>query len=121
MNAKADEQSMLEVWMDGECRLCKTSRTWCELRDFNARIRFVDFRNASEEDLIVPRRDHETSMWVRDDNGTLLEGFDAWRRIMSELPGWRWLARLAAAPPFTAIGPPIYRLMARHRSRLTPP
>jgi predicted DCC family thiol-disulfide oxidoreductase YuxK len=112
------ETPMLEVWMDGNCRLCQTSRTWCELRDRNARIRFVDFRNTRDEDLPLPRGDHEESMWVRDDDGDLLAGFAAWRRVMSELPGWRLLAWLTAIPPFNLIGPPLYRLIAAHRSRL---
>jgi hypothetical protein len=58
-------------------------------------------------------------MWVRHDDGALLAGFAAWRRVMSELPRWRWLARLAAAPPFNLIGPPLYRLIAANRNRLS--
>ena len=115
MSAKVDAKPTLEVWMDGKCRLCQTSRSWCELRDRRARIRFVDFRTRGDDELPVAHADHERSMWVRDDDGTLLEGFAAWRRIMSELPGWRWLALLAAAPPFTAIGPPLYRFIATLR------
>lgn len=115
----ANETPMLEVWMDGECRLCQTSRTWCELRDRNARVRFIDFRGSRDEDLPLPRGDHEKSMLVRDDDGALLAGFAAWRRVMSELPGWRWLARMTARPPFNLIGPPLYRLIAARRNRLT--
>ena len=106
---------VLTVWTDGACQLCQTSRKWCELRDRNARIRFVDFRIIGDEALPLPREDHEATIWVRDDNGALLAGFAAWQRVMSELPGWRWLALLAAAPPFTAIGPPLYRFIATLR------
>jgi len=54
-------------------------------------------------------------MWVRDGQGNLLEGFVAWRRIMSELPRWRWLARLASLPPLSLIGPALYRMIAANR------
>jgi predicted DCC family thiol-disulfide oxidoreductase YuxK len=101
--------------MDGECSLCQKSRAWTETRDWDGRLRFIDFRAGTRDELPLTREDHETSMWVRDREGVLLEGFDAWRRIMAEIPGWRWLARLASLPPFTLIGPPLYRLIAANR------
>jgi predicted DCC family thiol-disulfide oxidoreductase YuxK len=112
------ETPPLGVWMDGNCGLCQTSQEWCELRDRDGRIRFIDFRDTDEDDLPLTSTDHETSMWVRDNDGTLLEGFAAWRRIMDELPGWRWMGRLASLPPLSLIGPTLYRLVAAHRHRL---
>lgn len=120
MSTNTDITSTLEVWMDGECHLCLASKRWCEHRDRNARLRFVDFRTSTAEELPLPRSDHETSLWVRDDDGALLEGFAAWQRIMSEIPGWRWLARMAAIAPLPTIGRPLYRLIAAYRNRLTP-
>jgi len=57
-------------------------------------------------------------MWVRDPSGRLNRGFAAWRRILAELPGWRWLALLSGAPPMRWLGPPIYALVARWRRHL---
>ena len=115
MDTYTDDQQPIDIWMDGDCSLCQRSRAWCELRDPNGRFRFVDFRAAGEDALPVTHKDHETSMWVRDRDGTLLDGFGAWRRIMSEIPGWRWVARLASLPPFSLVGPPLYRLVAANR------
>ena len=75
----------------------------------------LDFRSIANDRLPVDRQAHEASMWVRDGNGRMLEGFDAWRRIMAELPGWRWLAALSGLPPFRWLGPGLYRLVARSR------
>jgi len=108
----------LEVWFDGECGLCQKSRSWCELRDDEDRIRFKDFRSAVDSELPVARRDLEASMWVRDRSGRVAEGFAAWREIMSELPGWRWLALLFKVPPMRWLGPPLYRVIAKNRHRL---
>ena len=119
MESQTNGASALEVWIDGECGLCQRSRDWCELRDSNDRIRFTDFRSAADPDLPVKRGDLEESMWVRDESGRLLKGFAAWRVIMSELPGWRWMAWLVAAPPFRWLGPPIYRMIAENRHRLS--
>ena len=119
MESPSDGAGELEVWIDGDCGLCQRSRAWCELRDSDAHIRFKDFRSAIDPDLPVTRGDLEESMWVRDRSGRLLEGFAAWRVIMSELPGWRWLAQLVAAPPMRWLGPPIYRMIAKNRHRLS--
>ena len=105
----------LEIWLDGECAVCRSSRKFCETRDSDGRLRFQDFRVTADGELPLDRNTHEESMWVRDGNGTLLEGFAAWRRIMAELPGWRWLATLSGLPPARWIGPTIYRLVARFR------
>ena len=118
----ADENpTYLDVWMDGDCPLCQRSQTWCERRDTNRRLHFKDFREMEVEELPMNRQDHEASMWVRDTDGQLYEGFAAWRRIMSEFPRWRWLARLASRPPLDLIGPPIYKWIAAKRSVSAPP
>ena len=119
MERHSDRAPALEVWIDGDCGLCQRSRAWCELRADEDRIRFRDFRSTADLDLPVKRDDLEESMWVRDDSGRLLEGFAAWRVIMTELPGWRWLAKFVAAPPMCWLGPPIYRMIAKNRSRLS--
>jgi len=118
MGVHSKETPPLDVWMDGDCTLCQTSQRWCELRDSAHRFRFIDFRQTADNELPVTRKHHEGSMWVRDGDGTLLEGFAAWRRIMAELPRWKWLARLASLPPFTLLGPPLYRMIAGNRHRL---
>ncbi len=118
MHDTTDRSSPLDVFMDGACGLCQSSQRWCEAHDREGRVRFIDFRTSDDDDLPLRRSAHDTSMWVRDRDGSLLEGFAAWRRIMAELPGWRWLARLAWLPPFTLIGPPLYRLIAANRRRL---
>ena len=115
LDLPTDGSRRLDVWMDGDCGLCLKSRAWCELRDHDRRLTFNDFRSAGESDLPVSRKDLESSMWVRDGDGNLLEGFAAWRRIMGELPRWKWLARLASLPPCTLIGPPLYRFIAANR------
>jgi predicted DCC family thiol-disulfide oxidoreductase YuxK len=105
----------LEVWTDGDCVVCRSSRQFCEKQDPEGRLRFQDFRVAADADLPLDRAAHETSMWVRDGDGKLMEGFAAWRRIMAELPRWRWLAALSGVAPIRWIGPTLYRLVAKFR------
>jgi predicted DCC family thiol-disulfide oxidoreductase YuxK len=105
----------IEVWMDGRCRLCRRSQAWCEQRDRDQRLVFRDFRIADDAELPLHRDAHEGSLWVRADDGRLQRGFAGWLLIMNELPRWRWLARVAAMPPFRWFGPPVYLLVARFR------
>ncbi len=101
--------------MDGQCGVCRASQAWCEVRDTGERLRFRDFRAERGEERPLSAAEHEASLWVRDADGALYRGFAAWRRIMRELPGWRWLAALSALPPLRWLGEPLYRLIARNR------
>jgi predicted DCC family thiol-disulfide oxidoreductase YuxK len=110
-----DDSRPLEVWVDGDCNLCQRSQAWCEQRDGDGILRFRDFRTADRDDLPASYAQHEGSMWVREADGSLAEGFSGWRLITQRLPGWRWLAVAAGYPPLSWIGPPLYRLVARIR------
>lgn len=115
------QQAKLEVWYDGDCPICRRSRSWSERRDEEARLDFRDFRSAPDDELPAAREVHRSTMMVRTPSGRLLRGFEAWRRIIAALPGWRWLSRLSAVPPLRWIGSAVYRLIARHRHRLSMP
>ena len=118
MTTMEDEGRTLDVWMDGDCRICRLSQRWSKRRDPEGRVKFHDFRLSDDLSIPVARRDLEESMWVQDGDGRLFAGFAAWRRIMAELPGWRWLASLGGLPPVNWVGPTLYRLIARIRHRL---
>jgi predicted DCC family thiol-disulfide oxidoreductase YuxK len=115
------QQPKLEVWYDGDCPICRRSRSWSERRDDEARLDFRDFRSTADDELPAPREVHRSTMMVRTPSGRLLQGFAAWRRILAALPGWRWLSRLAGVPPLRWIGSALYRLVARYRHRLSMP
>lgn len=108
----------IDVWYDGECELCRRSKRWSERRDRAGRVRFRDLRTEPEAARPRPLADLERTMWVCEPGAEPRAGFDGWRRILAELPGWRWLARLTAIPPLPAIGRRLYDLIARNRHRL---
>jgi predicted DCC family thiol-disulfide oxidoreductase YuxK len=110
----------LEIWYDGDCELCRRSKSWCESRSSNGSFLFRDFRSAPDVELPLPRNTLEAELAVRDQDGELNSGFEAWRRILAELPRWRWLARLAGIPPLRWLGPMIYDLVSRRRGLLAP-
>lgn len=113
---RSDEQ--LQVWFDGNCSVCQRSREWCEARDTHQRLWFMDFRAATADQLPVPQQDLESSMWVRDTDGELIAGFEGWRRIVLEMPRWRWLSHVAGIVPIRFAGRLVYSLLARFRHLL---
>jgi predicted DCC family thiol-disulfide oxidoreductase YuxK len=109
------QKAALEIWFDGECPLCLRSRAWCVARDPDTRLEFRDFQSVPDDELPVPREKLASAMWVRDHDGQLLGGYAGWRRILADLPRWRWFSVLAGMVPLRWLGPPAYRIVARWR------
>ncbi len=110
------EPGETEVFYDGECRLCRVSRKWAERRDAGGRLAFCDLNDpAATASLPLDADQLRAEMWVRLPNGTLASGFAAWLAVLRSLPRWRILAAVLGLPPLRWLGPPVYRLVARHR------
>ena len=78
MEPPTDIRQRLDVWMDGNCSLCQRSKAWCETRDRNGRVRFIDFRTASGDELPLTHDEHQTWLLVSwlmllDDRETALD------------------------------------------------
>lgn len=115
----ANGSAPLEVWFDGSCGLCRASVAWLRRRDAAGRLTFRDSTSpeaAGHAPVSAPQL--ATAIWVRRGDGTLAGGFEAIRALLGVLPRWRGLAALLGLPPFRWLGPPVYRLVARHRHRL---
>jgi len=108
----------IQVFYDGACELCSSTKAWANARDVAGRVRFVDFRDASVGTLPVTRAQLEREMWVRRADGTLCSGFAATCAVLAALPRWRWLGALIGVPPLPWLGILVYRIVARHRARL---
>jgi predicted DCC family thiol-disulfide oxidoreductase YuxK len=108
----------IQVFYDGACELCASTKAWAADRDVAGRLRFVDFRDARVGALPVARAQLEREMWVRRADGTLCSGFAGTCAVLAELPRWRWFAAVVGAPPLRWLGALLYWTVARHRARL---
>jgi predicted DCC family thiol-disulfide oxidoreductase YuxK len=106
----------IEVWIDGSCAVCQRSRRWCDARD--PRGRFV-FRDLHLDAHPPAGRDRLLeAVHVRAADGSVAVGYEAWRRILLELDGWRWLGRLGGLPGIRSIGSLLYSIIAANRHRI---
>jgi predicted DCC family thiol-disulfide oxidoreductase YuxK len=118
MIAKSRAKTPVTVWIDGSCSVCRRSEQWCSARDPHHRIEFLDLHEAHDVDLPESRKDMMTSVHLVRRDGSVAAGFEAWRAILLELDGWRWLARLAGLPLVRQAGRVVYSLVARWRHGL---
>jgi predicted DCC family thiol-disulfide oxidoreductase YuxK len=110
---------LVEVFYDGSCGLCRTSRRWVERRDTLRRLRFVDSGgSAAGEACPVPSDELARAVWVRLPGGRLVSGYAAWVAVLRALPRWRLVAGVLELPPMRWAGAVLYRVIARHRHTL---
>ena len=110
--------TVLEVWIDGDCAVCRRSEQWCSARDPRERLSFVDLHTPDRSDRPGSPAAMMKTVHIRLPDGTVTTGFHAWRQILMELDGWRWLARLAGLPIVRHLGPVVYSILARYRQRI---
>ena len=118
--AKMSETAQLEVYMDGQCPLCRWMRERVERRDRHHRIKWLDYRDPevqSRTPYTFQELDAEMhARRIRD--GRWSAGYKAWLEVMRVLPRWRFLAPLLSVWPFTALGRLFYRWLATRRYKL---
>jgi predicted DCC family thiol-disulfide oxidoreductase YuxK len=120
-NAKM--QHGVTVLFDGQCGLCDRAVFIITAADALRRVTFVDYHDHTAATRIAPnatKADLARSMHVRFPDGTVLDGFDAYRRLCWHIP-WFWaLLPFLYLPGITPIGRMIYRFVAAHRPPACP-
>jgi predicted DCC family thiol-disulfide oxidoreductase YuxK len=60
----------------------------------------------------LKKADIERRLYALDSDGTLISGIDAFIKIWSELPRYRWLSKFTALPPIHFLGALMYEHVA---------
>lgn len=93
-------QPRSEIFYDGLCIVCSSEINHYRQQRGSDNFDFVDITATGfspEAHGLDPRKVHRV-MHVRDSNGKLHEGVDAFRTIWSKLPRYQLLARLSKKP-----------------------
>ena len=104
MSPSSSPPTVLTVFHDGACPLCR--REIALYRGLRAR-RPIDWADVSDPATVPPDGVDRTRLLarfhVRTADGVWLDGAAAFTALWAELPGWRWLARLARVPGMLAL------------------
>ena len=112
----------LTVAYDGDCPLCRSAARRLEKLDTRGRLTLVPFQDLASRD--------EQGNWPRPGelagalhvirpDGSFVSGGKAVLEVASEVPRLRPLAVLGRLPIVNRLVEPLYRLVARHRHRLS--
>lgn len=95
----------LTVYFDGACPLCSREIAAYRRQDGAQACAWVDAARCEPAQLgaDLARADALARMTVRRPDGSLARGARAFAEIWMALPRTRWLGRLAAWPPLTAL------------------
>jgi predicted DCC family thiol-disulfide oxidoreductase YuxK len=101
----------LRVYYDGGCPVCAREIAFYKNRPGADGLAWVDVSSSAPETL-GPGLTAERALariHVRRADGTLLSGAAAFAELWRRMPGFQWLGRLLAVPPFGALAELGYR------------
>jgi predicted DCC family thiol-disulfide oxidoreductase YuxK len=112
---------MITVLYDGQCIICKQSKSIIHALDWLNRVEFLDIHRWNEVESRYPTLDFETAMGQMHavmPDGTLIGGFEGMRRVLGELPLGLPLWLILQLPGMNWLGPKIYHFIASNRYRI---
>jgi predicted DCC family thiol-disulfide oxidoreductase YuxK len=116
-------RARLIVCYDGECGVCLAAVERLRNLDGDERLRFVPAQRVTSEFPDFAARIEpgalSSALHVVEPDGRWVSGGEAVLRIAETLPRLRSVARLGRLPVVNRLVEPMYRLVARHRHRLS--
>lgn len=112
-----DSQHWL-LW-DGDCGLCAAAAAWVGRRDGAGRFAVMEWQRVPSPPMTPALAEAcRQAVHVLTREGTVLRGEAAIFFILGEL-GWKRMSRLGARVPLVWLTAGAYRLVARHRARIS--
>ena len=109
----------LTVLYDGACPLCRREIGVYRGLQPNTPVCFADVSDTAQPLPSGTTRERLLARFhVRDSDGRLLSGAQAFLALWAALPGWRWLALVGRVPGAAWVMERVYRLFLRVRPPL---
>ncbi|WP_323798351.1 DUF393 domain-containing protein [Nisaea sp.] len=106
-----DKESQTIIFFDGSCPLCQSEIHMYRQHDVEGALCLVDVSVSNA--VMPPDLDRETAMrrfHIIGKDGQIRSGAAAFVEVWRQLPGWRWVARIASLPGLTPLLEFGYRL-----------
>jgi predicted DCC family thiol-disulfide oxidoreductase YuxK len=102
----------MKIYYDGGCPICSREIAFYKARPGADNFIWVDVSSAGPTDLGegLTREQAMARMHVREADGTLLSGAEAFGAMWRQMPGFKGLGWLLVMPPFGAIAEFGYRI-----------
>lgn len=107
------------VFYDGGCPLCRREIAHYQRIDRDGLIRWLDIQQ-SEDELQANGLTWEKAMrrmHVRDSDGRMVSGADAFVALWRHIPRYRFIARIVSLPGVHWVSEQVYSAFARRRYR----
>ncbi|MEE4383255.1 MAG: DUF393 domain-containing protein [Pseudomonadales bacterium] len=107
------EAAPLCVYYDGACPLCRREIDVYRRMTPHVPVEFRDVSGFAPEEAVAPDLDGATAMrrfHVRDADGTLRDGADAFAALWRRYPGFRFLGQALRFPPLRWLAEGAYRI-----------
>ena len=107
------------VFYDGGCPLCRREIAHYLRIDREQRIQWVDIDHENDilQDCGLTRDQAMRRMHVRDSDGQMVSGADAFAALWRHIPRYRFLAALVSLPGIHWTTEQVYTVFARRRYR----
>lgn len=87
----------ISIYYDGSCPLCRREIAWYQRRGTAAV--FCDISDPANLPAGLSHEDALARFHIRDADGTMRDGADAFLAVWAETPGLRWLAGILSPQP----------------------
>jgi predicted DCC family thiol-disulfide oxidoreductase YuxK len=119
MTSKPDQSCpSVSVYYDASCPLCAAEIGHYQRIAKGKHLNWVDVSHQGFTDPDLSGQDAMARFHVRDAQGNLSSGAAAFVVLWQEMPGWRWLAKLAALPGALTVMEWSYRAFLKVRPSL---
>lgn len=110
--ARAPDAAACTIYHDGSCPLCEAEISLYRRMTPDVPVHFVDVSKVSPGDRVAEGLTGAEAMrrfHVRDQQGQLRSGADAFGLLWRNYPGFRWLGRLMEVTPLRLLAEGAYR------------
>lgn len=121
-NSPSDQSplSRLTVYYDGSCPLCTAEIEHYATRSGGNRLDYVDVSDPKAElGPGLAQKEAMSRFHVRQPDGSIASGADAFTLVWEALPAWNWVAKIASLPGAKAVLEIGYRFFLPMRPALS--